>query len=322
LLGLFRRNLISNLITVAIFCFLLHVYYFIDYQERELVWPSDFTASIFGFIPQNILLPVLSAFLIIAQALYLNHLVIKHKLSRALSTIPAAIFVLYAVTCLEPVIFHPILLANLFALLSLGCLFKIYKKHLPLVSIFNSGLYMTIAMLIYPAYHIFLLLLILGLFSLRNLSIKEVLQLLFGCMAPLYFVAVYFFYTGNLALPFEHFSSNLSLPWSGVSYGVVFLKVGIVLLLILAILFFSTNVVKKKKYDAIKKIELSYWMLFLTLFTLFLTKQASDSHLLIASIPITIIGGLYMESKSNTIFKEFLFLLFLGGFVVLQLGIV
>ncbi len=288
----------------------------------EVVWPSDFTASLLGFIPQNIFLVIFSAILIIVQALYLNHLVIKHKLSRALSTIPAAIFVLYAVTSLEPVIFHPALLANLFAMLSIGSLFRIYKRHLPIASIFNSGLYMTIAMLIYPPYFVFLILLVLGLVSLRNLSLKEVLQLSLGCMAPLYFAAVYFFYTGSLALPLEHFSNNLNLPWSGVSLGLVFLKVGIVLLLIVTLLFYSANAMKKKKFDAIKKIELSYWMLFLTLFSLFFTSQVSDSHLMVASIPVAIIGGLYMESKDNKIYKEFLFILLLGGLIAFQLGIV
>jgi len=281
------------------------------------------TSSFFDFFPTNLVKPVLSALLIILQALLLNHLVIKHKLSRALSTIPAAIFVLFSCFVLEPIIFHPALFANLFALLSLASLFKIYKKHLPVATIFNSGFYMTIASLIYPPYLIFLILLILGLFSLRNLSIKESLQLLIGCLAPIYFASVYFYFSGNFSLLTDHFYSNLSLPWKDIDFNLLlFTKVALTLITIIALVLYSNSAMKKKKYDAIKKIELSYWMLFLSLGSLFFTQVLSNSHLLLSSIPIAILGGLYMESKSNSITKEFLFILCIGVFIAFQVGII
>jgi len=274
-------------------------------------------------MPTNYLKPIIAALLIATQAILLNNLVVKHKLSRALSTIPAALFVLYACFALESEIFHPALVANLFALLSLGSLFKIYKKHAPVATIFNSGFYMTMAAVFYPPYVVYLVLLILGLFSLRNLSVKESLQLLLGSLAPFYLGGVYFYFSGKLPVLVEHFYMNLSLPWRHAEFSFLSLiKVEFVLIVIMALIFFSNNAMKKKKYDAIKKIELSYWMLLLSTITVFLSSTLSEGHLLVASIPIGIISGLYMESKPNAIIKAFLFILLIASFVAFQLQVV
>jgi len=177
--------------------------------------------------------------------------------------------------------------ANLFFILGMGSLFGIYKKHLPIATIFNSGLFIAIAALIYPPYIIFTLVLILGLLSLRNLEIREFLQMLSGVLTPIFLIGVYFFYKGELHLVSQHFLGNMALPWKNAALDIfTWTKPLLVIITIVFLILFNSSNKKKKKFDAIKKIELCYWLLLLSLFSLFFKDGLTENHLIIVSVPI------------------------------------
>ena len=82
--------------------------------------------------------------------------------------------------------------------------------------------------------------------------------------------------------------------------------------------FLHNSIKKKKKFDAIKKIELSYWALLLSIPSLFFIDKSKDHHLMIVAVPLSIILGLILESKDNKIIKEFVFIILLSicfGFI-------
>lgn len=290
----------------------LHVYYFIVPTNAVVHWNASFLENVFGFVLSNVWSKItLSIVLILIQAYLVNDFVIKHKLSRALSTIPAAIFILYTIWVLESDVFQPILLSNLFCTLSIGSLFNIYKKHLPISSIFNSGLYMAIAAIIYPPYFIYLIVLLLGLFSLRNLALRESLQMVVGMGAPYFIISVILFFLDFDKAQFLNFILVFELPQLAYPFNILeLLKPIIVFLLVIFTLVVHNKVKKKKKYDAIKKIELCYWMLLMGLMsTLFMNPLIPEAHLLLISTPLAILLGLLLEAKTNSVIKEFVFLL-------------
>lgn len=302
----------------------LHGYYLFTSSRSVSIWNSPLQESIFSFVDTSKFIKIIfSIILIVVQAYIINDMVIKHKLSRALSTIPAAVFVLYACWVLESDIFQPVLIANLFCILSFWNLFKIYKRHLPIVHIFNSGMYMTIAAVFYPPYIVFTIVLLLGLFSLRNLNLREIAQVICGVLLPYFLVSVYLFYTDQLSTQFLSFLDKI--PFSSLFENFNFLyllKPIIVLLLIAFLIVVHHGIKKKKKFDAIKKIELCYWMFFMSLFSVFLMYPIKESHLMMISLPISITIGLVLEHKDNSIVKEFSFLLAIGAFAAFLLGII
>lgn len=325
LLGLFRRNLFLNLIFLFGFTIVLHGYYiWLGGEEIETNWSFELLEKFFGFISANMYIKILaSVILITLQAILVNDLVIKHKLSRALSTIPGAMFVILSATILISEIFHPILLANLFFILSIRSLYQIYKKHLPMVIIFNSGLFMALAALIYPPYIIFMLVLVLGLLSLRNMELRESLQMVAGILAPFYLFGVYLFFVGGLPIMWQHFSSNMGNPWTNWTWDIQSIaKPALFVILILTVIAFNDSLKKKKKFDAIKKIELCNWMLLLAVFTIFFMKDLGEYHLLIVSAPLAVLSGMIMEAKQNSIVKEFLFLILIAIHGAFILGVV
>ena len=324
LLSFFSRNLFINLVALLLLTVALHGYHIYSYESQLSEWNSSTLGSFFSLIDSNKYFKILFAvLLILVQAYLINEIVIKHKLSRALSTLPAATFILYSCWVMEPVVFQPILIANLFCILSLWNLFKIYKKHLPVVYIFNSGLFITLAAIFYPAYLVYTIVLLFGLLSLRKLNLREIIQVISGVLVPYFLLAVYLFYTDQLADQVWSFVAKVKIAglFDNLDF-LALLKPIIVILMSLFLAIVHTGIKKKKKFDAIKKIELSYWMLLISVLSIFLMHPLSESHLLMLSIPISITMGMVLEHKSNRVIKEFLFIVALAGYGFFLLDIV
>ena len=280
-------------------------------------------SNLLSLLDDNKLFKVsLSVILIFIQALLLNNLIIRHKLSRALSTIPAAVFVLFSSFVIEDYHFHPVLIANVFCLLSINSLFKIYKKHLPIVTIFNSGFWMAVASIIYQPYIVYFIVLLIGLYSMRNLDLRESLQMFLGLLAPMGLIVVWAFYHGQLHTILLSVIDNFSVPDLSKISLLNMLKPLLTLSFIILAGLFHNEIKKKKKFDAIKKIELGYWLMLFSIFTIFLMSPLQQPHLIIVSIPIAISLGLLLESKNNSVIKEFLFLLGIGVYVGFLLDVV
>ena len=323
MLSLFRRNLFINLIFLALFALALLAYH--------LVFPSGAiplqSNSIFGdllLLPDSssLIKVLISLLLILIQAYMVNDMVIKHKLSRALSTIPAVVFVLYTAWIMSEQIYHPVLIANTFFILSLNSLFKIYKKHQPIALIFNSGLWLALAACFYTPYILYLLVLILGLLSLRNINVRETLQMLIGLLTPLFLMATGFFYFDILGQFSPFNAKSFSLPGFNSDLWEAYAKPLVIIPLILLAVFINSEIKKKKKFDAIKKIELAYLMFIVSTLAIFIGNPVHEMHLIMISAPIGLCYGLILESSSNKIVKEFIFLLALGGYALFLIGMI
>ena len=323
MLSLFRRNLLINFILLFLLAAVLHAYYFIFPNEIESVWyPGVLDTKIKPLISNHTLLVVISLAFIYIQAIFVNNLVTRHKLSRTLSTIPAACFIVYAAMALEPQVFSTILIANLFFILALRNLFSLYKKYLPTGTLYNSGLYLGLAMLCYNPYGIYFIVFMIGLYSLRNLSLQESLQITFGFLTPIFFFWVYLFYNSDLTTFYDTIIPSFSLP--SISKGLeptLIFKVILSIVIILVQLVLSAETRKKKKFESIKKIEICYWFLLFAIVSILFMPKPVTPHLLIISVPLTILLGIIMENNESRILKEFLFILGLIGFFLIQLGV-
>lgn len=311
MLGFFRRNLFVNYILLLIFCVALQAYYLFEWSDSDYIISLGlFEANSFPeFTRNHIFQTVFSIILIFLQASLIGRYVIQNKLSRALSLIPAAVFALLASFIMEDLSYDPILLANFFFVLSMGNLYDIYKKYQPVSTIYNSGLFLALAAIIYFPYILFLIVLFFGLISLRSINIKETLQLILGFLTPWFFAIIYLYFVGNSEAIRIYFYNNFALPPIDFSNTVASIKLGGVLFIILTALLYNSHLKKKKKFDAIKKIELCYWMLFVGLISIFCITHPGTMHLMVLSFPLAILIGLLMEKSESVLLKEFMFLL-------------
>ena len=321
MLLLFRRNLFSNIIGLLLFIIALLSYYFFH--------PSEFVVHDFGqgvgefidsksaIISSKYLQFLLAIVLIFWQALLISNIVIKHKLSRMLSLVPGAVFVLYCITCLQPELMHIILLANLFFVFAIINLFAIYKKHHPISSIFNAGFLLGCAALIYPPYWIYIIVFFLGLISLRSINLLETLQLLLAYACPYFLFGTANYYWSSFDLFVDYLKPGFYLHSLDFKEVIPWLKPVLILIISVLYVYFQDNLRKKKKFDALKKIELSYWTLLIGSLSIFLLESPDSSHLIVLSVPFSIIGGLILEGKEGSVTKEFIYILGIGFYLAL-----
>jgi len=321
MLGLFRKNLFINVVFLLLFVIALRAYFFIHPTLNDSTWQFVEIADGNKFLPNSLLQILLSIALIIVQAYLISRIVIEHRMSRVNSLIPGAVFALFACAALEPESMSSILIANLFFVLSLRSLFQIYKKHRPIGTIFNAGFFLGLAVLFYFPYAFYFLAVLLGLNSLRKQDLKELFQLLTGFLAVLFLAGVFFFY--NDKLNHLYAISGFHFKWPELIFDnpLFYLKPAATLLLFSVIIGFQNNLRKKKKFDSIKKIELTYWILFIGFIILFFLKKPSEDYFILISTPIAILAGLILESKIGATVKEFVFILFMVLYALLVLNV-
>ncbi len=318
MLSFFRRNLFINLIFLLAFVVLLQLYFFFEWSEASFKASLNFRSlAVDSVLGNHYLQTLMTIILICVQAFLLSRYVIINKLSRALSLIPGACFALVVSFILIEKSFDLILVANLFFIIALGNLFSIYKKFRPSVYIFNAGLFLSISCMIYFPYAIFLFVMLMGLLSLRNTNVIEVLQLLFGFICGIFLTGVLLYSIDKLDLMIQLFTQNFSIPQLDFSNTENLIK-PISIILIIVVLFFNQGVImKKKNFDAIRKLEINYWIMFFSLIGILFIKDVETNHLMLVSVPVGLLTGLILERKENSITKEFLFLLALVFYFIL-----
>jgi hypothetical protein len=322
---LFKRNHFSNYLALTLLV-LACVLPYVLFQDKltldngtvliheVMPWSLPFIETpvpqvIYGFI------------LIYIQALICSSLVIKNRMSRELSIIPSAVFILFSFLILFDKVYSQVLLANLFFCLSIRNLFALYKKHKPYGTIYNTGFFTGIAAILYCPYIVFLLFHILGIMSLRGLKVREVLQMLTGLLSPFFFLSVIYLYYDEALFHSSIISWSLDLPSIDLHNVLLLTKFGILLILCSFLFLIQPKLLKKKKFDVIKKIELSYWFFLFAVLSIFFTEKLSSEHLLIVSLPFSLLMGLHLEAKENVIVKSFVFSLFLLLYFALIFGI-
>jgi len=319
LLSLFRRNLFINIIFLVLFAVGLQLKYYLDPTPTNIDTPLfPALGSILSSSPY--FQTSVSILLLVMQAVIISKYITVHRLSRALSTIPGAIFILFVSSVLEPENFNVILLANLFFVLSIGSLFKIYKQYQPIATMFNSGFLLGLATIFYYPYILMFVALAMGLYNLRNFDFKEFLQLFFGFLSCLFLVGVYAYSAELLDVYKSIFTKNYSLPAFDFSNSIILIKPGLCILTIVILIGMQNVLRKKKKFDSIRKIELTYAMFLLGLISIFFIDGISEQHLIVVSFPISVIGGMVLERKEYIYVKEFIFLFLIGLYLAMTFG--
>jgi len=162
---------------------------------------------------------------------------------------------------------------------------------------------------------------LIGLYNLRSFNFKESLQLLIGFLTSFFIVGVGFYYFDFLDSYMSYFKNAFHIPRFDFNNFLAYTKPALAILTILILVVFQHSLRKKKKFDAIRKIELTYALFLLGGLSVFFTQELTEQHLILISIPISIIGGMVLESKEYFYVKEFIFLILIGAMIVFQLQI-
>lgn len=237
----------------------------------------------------TLLLPVV---LVTIQGVIANVLVTRHRMSRKVTQFPG----LFIILCwaLVPAFreLQALHFANLFLMLGLLSLARVYKKEEAAVPLFNVGAWLGIASLFVPLYLCLLPAFVIGMGMLRRPDTRSVLQILVGggLMYFLVFTSIYLFGNWDGALG-RHFSGFGLISFSGFDSQLLPGLIGLAVLLLFTILSYG-KVVRLLNIEGKKDAGIVSWVLFFGALILLLSGTAFLPFLQVMVCPLGLLVGL------------------------------
>ncbi len=304
MLNLLRTNQIVVHILLLFYTILLRAYSFIFPEPYHPVaqgicakWFQDFIGE------QGYTHIWLAILLIFVQALILNLLCLRFRMSEENNLFPGLFYILLTSSAPDFMILSPVLLANTFALLALWDLFSVYRKTDVAANIFNVGLWLAVASLFHFSYVLFFIVGIIGLSTLRALKISEILTLMIGFLVPFVSVAFWCFYTNRTQDFWElEFVRNVNFldfasPNTWINYSE---RLYFAILIVISIVSVN-NYAARKTMQAQKYQTILYCILIFSAFTLLFQANLGIEQLLLTTIPLAIFISYNFQNMSSAV---------------------
>ena len=261
---------------------------------------------IYNLLPDALLQNIVANVLIFIQALLINHIFIKHRLSREITLLPGLLYVILVSTIAESVLLSPVLIANTFILIAVLNLLRTYKIPNPSAYIFNSGFYLSIASLVYTPYIFMVLFGIIILYILRSFKMLEKIQYFIGFILPYFFLYTYK-YWADMRFVELSFIKDIFFRWPQFiqdSLIVFYLSVGVIILaLVLAVINYG-NLTSKKSVQIQKKVDIFYWILLYSFVSFLIFSTNGVFHLITLAFPLSILTGILISESKTRIAQE------------------
>jgi len=317
---LLKNNLILSPFFLAVLAFILRIAGILNPQMHVLKESDGFLYSLLhNLIPYPIGQSILCTVLIIFQAIWINKIVIEHRLIENANYLTAFLYIIFMSLVPDFLGLHPFIVGNTFFVLAVGEIASTYKKVKVSGTVFNIGLLVSISSLIYFPFAIFYFFASLALMVIRSYNILERVQLFFGFIAPYYALAMILFWRGELSAFFSDYVwANIYFPRGLFSLDKSYVITLSIALLIVVFSLFSYGAMIRKKGIQIEKItDILYWIFIFSFFGIFFWKDLSIYHYLILAFPASIVLANNIFLIKNLALAEILGLtLVLGVFAI------
>lgn len=322
MLSLFRTN---QLLGGA-----LYLFYLLFLRGLALVLPEHFawTHQSMGFLAEPVLewtstqvfwlQELLTALLLLFQALFITIILRRHRLVSEDILIPGALYILVA-SCIPA--FHelsPMLLANTFLLIAIDQLISSYRNQNCADHLFNVGFWIAIASFFHFSYISFLLLGIIGLSSLRLFRLNEFLMVVSGVLVPYFLGGVYSFWNDEFP-QFLQTQISDNIGWFSFVHNLsnldIYVALGILATLTASVVFGYGALMRRQSIPFQKRVGIFYFVLLLSPVFLLFQSNVDLNNLLILSVPVGVLLGMIIKSMNKT--SAEIFHLFLLSMVIL-----
>ncbi len=288
MLTLFRTNQLFASILLLLYIALLRASAFVVPITTEVRGAGLFSQWVYDWIGVDGTVPgIVAMVLLLLQGFYLNVLVAEHRLASEITLFPG-LFYVYACSFLPE--FHylsPLLLANTFYIIVLGEIYSTYKRIDCAGSIFNIGFWSAVGALFYPAYVFLLLFGFVSLNILRAFRTRERLMMVVGFIVPFFLLGTWYFWIDKLPFYLQYLQSGFQfIDFEAVHASWVYRSLGLSIVLLLIVLFSHRTYMLKQNIETQRKINIIFWGLLTSAFTLLYQADIQLDHLLILALPL------------------------------------
>jgi len=246
-----------------------------------------------------------SCFLLIGEAFFINHLCNKHNILSKKTYFPALLYVILMSCSNLFITLHPLLLANLFVLLSLDRIISSYHKDEAFAHVFDAGFYIGIASLFYfPAVILFPMVWV-GLIVIRTFVWREWIISFLGLMLPYLFILTYYFWFDKVDL---FLLDKIFFPASDAKYSIEseplsFIILSVFLLLLIVLSFFKlTQGLPVNTILSRNILVVFIWMIALSFLAFLMAPLLNLRYFSFMAIPLTVyVSHYFLAAKKSLV---------------------
>ncbi len=309
MIEIFRTNQFFATLLLIPYTFLIRINSFINAEAYTVKdYDSPIMKSFFNdFVTSPIWQSILASILIFLTANFINRLIIQNRISKHLTLLPGLFFIIVTAGMPSGMVLSPALISVFFILLSLLNLNRTYKNRESATHIFNTGFYIGLATLCYPANFFLLPFGFIGLLNLRSFKISEFTIYISGIFVPLFLLGTYYYWNDNLELIFQifQFDNGILGVFAKMNLQVLSYLLAIGVTVFYAIVRYNSYTMKSS-IQVQKKVDILYWFMLFTLLIMFFTEEVTATHLVILAIPFSVFIGLSYEKMKNNLVAEML----------------
>lgn len=244
----------------------------------------------------NLLLPAL---LIAGQAVGLNVLVVRHRMSRKI-TLLAGVFVIIC-WAMVPAFrgLQSVQFAGLFAVFALLSLGGTYKKNDPAVRLFNVGVWLGIGSLFCPPTLLLLPAFVVGLGALGRVRLRSVLQIVTGAGLTYFLTFSWAYYTGQTEMAWAAQTQSFGFP--GFSAVTPASFIGMIIFIVLGLLALANygKLTQLLTIEGKKNASILLWFLLFAGCSFLLANVDGLGYLQLLVLPIGCLLGLRFNTISD-----------------------
>lgn len=262
------------------------------------------------FIGKTALQTSFSTILLFLQAVYLNYLVNKYRLTVNSTWLTGLSYILLMSGSSHFSMMSPVLFSNTFLIIGCESILRFYKRKEASGELFNVGFWIAVSSLFYHSNIVFILLAIMAMTILRQTDLREGVVLVLGVFTVYFLIGVHYFWHDKFAEYLDvYLSGNFGLPiFKGRLYLQDYIQL-IIFACVLAISLASYGVfVQKSTMQGRLILDILYWMMLLGLLSFFSQRIIQLRHIELYTIPLAVFLGYFFTVQKSKIITEFLHL--------------
>ncbi len=223
---------------------------------------------------------VIAAAMALLQAVMLNVMVSKYRLTEEITLFPGVFYLLLMGFNPAFWIVNPLLIANFFVLFAIIELVATYKEYSSAGRIYNVGFFIGLGSLCYFSYIVFLIFAWIGIGIVRAIQWRERVTLILGFLSPYFLVGTYQYWNDNLSLFWE---KGILGNFQFLSFGTFngfgeLVTAGLIAFFVVVGIFSYKLYTYKKKIKIQKIIDLLYWVLAISALSILFQVQINVQH--------------------------------------------
>jgi hypothetical protein len=310
---IFKKNYITQLLLLAIVPILLWIPAFL-HPPQIISTRFDMTIyyGLYALLKPLPLLATIIAFSItIINGLFLNFIFTSNKLVSKTTYLPAFMYYLLSSSNYTFMTLSSLLMMNCCLILALFFFYRVYDKKENAEDIFTTSLILSIGMLFYAPTVLLLLWIWVGFFVYKTYSWKDWLISIFGFLAPIIFLIVYYYLTDQLLIQINYFVDNfVHLPQLyNINQPVHVVYLATLLLLAIPSFFYVRGSRVDRNIIYSKKCQILVILLLFSLLPMSYSLEFSEFSYFF-SLPLSFMMTIFFFSKRKILYSNAILLLF------------